>query len=85
MKENLIIELSEKGFVYKESDYQYAQGDQEIGRELTRFRWGKPEYKGHFKVYHKVHYFDEFIMTEIKRKVEEYNNKIQEGKLHERI
>ena len=75
----------EHEFKYCESDFWNKSLCSDIERELVRFRWGNPKYRGHFIVYHKIHYFDEYIMDEIKRKVEDYNNKIQRGVLHERI
>lgn len=85
MKKQVELFLEEKGMRYCESNFfgnpQYSQ----IERELVRFRWGNPKYKGHFKVINKIHYFDEFIMTEIRHKIEDYNEKMKRGVLHERI
>lgn len=82
MKQSMIDFLEQNNFRYCEADYYHHPT---IGRELARFRWGNPTYKGHFKVHHKIHYFDDFIMNEIRHKVEDYEDKIREGKLHERI
>ena len=85
MNKDMVAFLEENDFRYCESDYWNNPNYSDIERELVRFRWGKPEYKGHFKVYHKIHYFDDFIMTEIRHKIEYYNDELHEGKLHERI
>lgn len=85
MRQKMIDSLNENGFKYCESNYWNNPAYSDIERELVRFRWGKPEYKGHFKVYHKIHYFDDFIMGEIENKVKEYNWKVKRGVLHERV
>lgn len=82
MKQAMMDYLEEHAFRYCEADFYNHPS---IGRELVRFRWGNPKYKGHFKTYHGVRYFDDFIMTEIRHKIEDYNDKVKEGKLHERV
>ena len=61
---NLNDTREQHGFHYNERDYWY---DPIVGKEVIRFRWGNPKYKEHFITYHKIKYFDDFIMDELKR------------------
>lgn len=74
---NLNEVRKQQGFRYKESDYYF---DPLIGKEIVRLRWGNPKYKEHFVTYHKIRYFDDFIMGELKRLAEKngemYNERI---------
>lgn len=85
MEQRMITYLEEHDFRYCEADFYNRPIYSDIVRELARFRWGNPKYKGHFKVYRKIHYFDDFIMTEIRHKIEDYNDKFKRRVLHERI
>ena len=87
MKQDIIDSYTEQGFIYCESYYRNNPNPicQEIERELVRFNWSNKEFRGHFKVYQGVHYFDEIVMGEIRFMIDEYNRKLKEGLLHERI
>lgn len=63
MKQNILNELEEKGLRYKEPDFWY---NEIIGKEIVRFQWNKPKYRGHSKSVSGTRYFDDFIMDELK-------------------
>ncbi len=42
-----------------------------IGKEVVRFNWYNPKYKGHFKTFQGLKHFDQFIMDEMKAIAEE--------------
>lgn len=55
--------LEERNLRYSEADFYH---NPIIGREIVRFNWKNPKYKGHFKTVKGIKHFDEFIMTELK-------------------
>jgi len=85
MRKHIENTLEEKDFRYCESDFWNNPRYTDVERELVRFRWENPKYKGHFKTNRGIHYFDDFIMTEIRHKIEDYKDKVEGGVLHERI
>lgn len=63
IKSKLQMELENENLRYKESDFYHHPI---IGKEVVRFDWKNPKYKGHHKSIKGVQYFDDFIMDELK-------------------
>lgn len=55
--------LEEKNLRYSEADFW---GNDIIGKEVIRFDWYNPKYKGHFKTVKSIKHFDDFIMSELR-------------------
>lgn len=55
--------LEERNLRYSETDFW---DNPIIGKEVVRFDWRNPKYKGHFKTVKGFKHFDDFIMQELK-------------------
>ena len=55
--------LEERNLRYSENDFW---DNPIIGKEVVRFNWKNPKYKGHFKTVKGFMHFDDFIMQELK-------------------
>lgn len=62
MKQEMLMELDRRELRYKESDWWF---NDVIGKEMVRFDWKNPQYKGHFKTIKGIKYFDDYIMEEL--------------------
>lgn len=74
----LQMELENEHLRYKESDFW---SHPIIGKELVRFRWRNPKYKGHHKSIKGVQYFDDFIMDELKSLAEKHGGGFVLGRI----
>lgn len=62
--------LEERGLRYSEKDFWY---NPIIEKEVVRFDWENPKYKGHFKTVKGIKHFDDFIMGELRYLAEKNN------------
>lgn len=68
--------LEEHDLRYRDIDFFH---NPVIGKEVVRFKWNSPKYRGHKYRYQGVVYFDDFIMNELKRIAEINEVKREEG------
>lgn len=66
---NIDVILEQRNLRYSETDFW---DNPIIGKEVVRFDWYNPKYKGHFKTVKGIKHFDEVVMEELKSLAEKH-------------